>query len=106
MIAEIPLESVPAQSFVTTLDEIAIRFTIKWNDRSGVWTMDLFDNVTNDPLLYSIPLVLGQDLLEAYNLNIGAIIMVDTANQGIDAGVNDLGYRVKMYWLSMDELDV
>lgn len=104
MILELPISSDPAQSFVTQLGDTKFRFEIKFNDRSSVWTMDLIDEVTKEPLLYSIPLVLGLDLLEPYNLGIGHLLVVDESNRGRDAGPGDLGSRVKAYWFSPDEV--
>ena len=52
----------------------------------------------------ALPLVIGQDLLEPYNFGIGRIFCFDTSNQGIDAGPDDLGERVKVYWFSPDEV--
>lgn len=103
MISEIPLQSRP-HKFSIRLENIDLIFIVKWNDRSSIWTVDIIDVITNAPLLYSIPLVLGQNLLEPYHFNIGAIIMVDTTNQGADANISDLGTRVKMVWFSASEL--
>ena len=55
-------------------------------------------------LTASLPLVIGQDLQEPYNFGIGRIFCFDTSNQGIDAGPDDLGERVKVYWFSPDEV--
>lgn len=104
MIAEIPFDSTPNRGFVSQLGDRKFLFETRFNDRSGVWTLDLSDNTTKEVLLQSVPLVLGCDLLEPYNFGIGALLVQDTSNRGKDAGAEDLGERVKVYWLSPDEL--
>lgn len=103
MAVEIPFDSTPSRSFVTQLGRSKYRFETRFNDRSGVWTMDLTDATTSVPMVRSVPLVLGCDLLEPYPFGIGSIIVIDTANQGREAGAADLGDRVRVYWLSPDE---
>ncbi len=104
MILELPFSNDPAQSFVTQLGDRKFHFDTRFNDRSDVWTLDLADATTKTPLVTSLPLVLGQDLLEPYNLGIGSILCIDTSGQGADAGPDDLGRRVKLYWFSSDEV--
>lgn len=104
MILEIPFSNDPAQVFTTQLGEAKYTFEAKFNDRSGVWTLDMYDAATQQPIIASAPLVLGQDLLEPYNFGVGSIFCVDTTGQGLDAGPDDLGERVKVYWFSPDEV--
>ena len=104
MILELPLSSGPAQIFTTQLGETKYSFDVKYNDRSGVWTLDLYEAATQALLAASLPLVIGQDLLEPYNFGIGSLLCVDTTGQGLDAGPDDLGDRVRVYWFSADEV--
>lgn len=104
MILELPLSSDPAQRFTTQLGDKKYDFDVKYNDRSGVWTMDMADNASKLSILSGVPLVLGQELLEPYNLAIGQMLVVDGTNQGKEAGPDDLGDRVKLYWISPDEV--
>ena len=104
MILELALSSDPAQRFTSQLDDKKYDFDVKYNDRSGVWTMDMADNASKLPILSGIPLVLGQELLEPYNLSIGRMLVVDGSNQSKEAGPDDLGDRVKLYWFSPDEV--
>lgn len=103
MILELPLSSDAAQIFTTQLGEAKYSFDVRYNDRSGVWTLDLYDASTV-LIAASLPMVIGQDLLEPYNLGIGSLLCVDTTGQGLDAGPDDLGDRVKVYWFSHDEV--
>jgi hypothetical protein len=104
MIIALPLSSDPAQSFITQLGNEKYQFDVRWNDRSGVWTMDLTRDSDQAILLQGIPLVLGCDILSSYTLGIGRMLVVDETGTHTDASYNDLGSRVKVYWFSPDEV--
>lgn len=104
MIVELPFSSDPAQDFTIQLGDTKFRIEAKYNDRSGIWTLDIYDAQTQALIIASMPIVIGQDLLEPYNFGIGSILCVDTTGQGLDAGPDDLGDRVKVYWFSPDEV--
>lgn len=104
MIIELPFSSDGAQRVTTQLGDRKYIFEVRFNERSGVWTFNMFDAVTEAEILLGLPLVLGQDLLEPYNLEIGAMIVSDTTGQSKEAGPDDLGNRVKVHWVSPDEI--
>lgn len=104
MLLKLPFSNDPAQRFVTQLGERKFVFEAKWNDRSGVWTIDIYDHTTQTALLLGVQLVLGQELLEPYNLGIGRLMVYDEDATGADAGLLDLGDRVNVYWISDDEV--
>lgn len=105
MIIELPFTSDAAQMFTIQLGGRKYQISAQYNDRNGVWTMDMTDPVVNTPIITGIALTLGNDsLLEPYNFNIGHILIIDTSNMGVDAGPDELGGRVKVYWLSTDEI--
>lgn len=103
MIIDLPLSADPSQLFTVQLGRVKYDFYVKFNSRSGVWTFDLTVATTKAILLQSIPIVLGADLLEPYNLAIGRLIAVDSTSRGRDALDDDLGARVKLVWFSPDE---
>ncbi|MDQ7745452.1 phage baseplate plug family protein [Hydrogenophaga pseudoflava] len=103
MIVSLPLTSDPAQSFTVQLGRSKYLFDVKFNSRSGVWTFDLFDAATKVAMLASIPIALGVDMLWPYNLGIGRLIAGDSSNRGRDAGSDDLGQRLKVFWFSPEE---
>ena len=103
MIIELPLSPDPSQRFTVQLGRVKYDFYVKFNSRSGVWTFDLSVASTKAVLLQSVPIVLGADLLEPYNLDIGRLIAADTSNRGRDAAADDLGTRVKLFWFSVEE---
>lgn len=104
MILELPLSSDAAQIFTTQLGDAKYTFDVKYNDRSGVWTLDLYDASTQLMMVASLAMVIGQDLLEPYNFGIGSLLCVDSSGQGLDAGPDDLGDRIRVYWFSPDEV--
>lgn len=103
MIVELPLTSDPAQRFTAQLGKTKYLFEVKFNSRSGVWTLDMAVAASKEQILTSIPIVLGVDLLWPYNLGIGRLIAGDTSSRGRDAAADDLGTRVKVFWYSTDE---
>lgn len=103
MIIELPITSDPAQTFTAQLGRVKYIFDLKFNSRSGVWTFDLFDASSKTAMLVSIPIVLGVDMLWPYNLGMGRLIAADTSNRSRDAGPDDLGTRVKVFWYSIEE---
>lgn len=104
MIISLPVSSDSAQTFITQLGDVKYLFNLRWNDRSQCWCMDMLTDSDQVVLLQGIPLVLGCDLLQPYNLGIGRMLVVDESGQGLDASYNDLGSRVKVYWFSPDEV--
>ena len=104
MIAEIPLSSDESEDFISQLGDLKYRFQVKYNDRSGVWTLDLSEDSTGHFLFTSVPLLVGEDLLAPYNYAIGSLTVIDNSSQSKDATSEDLGTRVILYYVSADEI--
>jgi len=76
---EIPL-SPKAQSFAISLVGVTYNLTFTWCDPASCWIVSIAD-VNNVPMVDSIPLVTGADLLEQYGyLGIGGKLIVQTDN--------------------------
>jgi hypothetical protein len=103
VIIQIPLTADPAQNFTTQLGAVKYYLEVKYNSRSGVWTLDLYDDATRAVIALGLPIVLGQDLLEPYNFGIGSLVAIDLNATSTDAGADDLGTRVALFWTSPDE---
>ncbi len=104
---KLPLTSDPHRTFTTVVNNARYQVTTRWNDRAGVWTMDIDDPTTGLGLVAGMPLVLGADLLRSFAPQLGSVIVVDTsadAGFGTDAGVDDLGTRVQVLWFSPGEV--
>lgn len=104
MILELPLSADPSQSFTCQLGNVKYFIQVRLNSRNGVWTLDLADDASREPMIVGVPIVLGVDLLGAYNFGIGSLIAVDLSATGKDATADDLGTRVSLYWVSPDEV--
>ena len=103
MILELPLTSDPAQGFTCQLGDAKFYFETSYNSRSETWVLSLSDDATGTQIFTGVPLVIGVDLLDPYNLPYGALIAKDKTGQGLEAGADDLGSRVALYWVSPDE---
>lgn len=96
----IPLTNVP-QTFAITLNGRALMLTNRWNDQMQTWLLDLVDGVTQAPLLMSLPLVTGVDLLAQFaHLGIGGQLIVYTdGDPATPPTLNNLGVDANLYYL-------
>jgi len=100
---EIPIEpAVYSQTFKVDLEDNTYNFRTIYNSRVGVWTFDLSDEA-GTTLAGGVTMVLGADLIDQYNLGIGALIMAEEGITGIDAGPDDLGSRILLIHLTEEE---
>jgi len=104
MVLELPITSDAAQNVITQLGDTKYELDIVYNDRSGVWSLSVKLFATQVVIAQSVPMLLGQSLLEPYNFDMGHLLMIDLSGQSKDAGPDDLGTRVKLYWFSDEEL--
>lgn len=93
-------------SFACDLEGVEYRFLVRWNDRDSGWYMDL-SAADGTLLLAGKKLVLGLPLLFRHRLvdgPPGELMAMDTTNSGVEAGLEDLGTRVQLYYLTSDEI--
>ena len=100
----LPLTSDPSRSFTTDLADGKYTIETRYNERSESWTFDVTRDVDQVRLLSGVPLLIGQDMLAPYALQIGGLIAADMGADELDASPEDLGERVIVTWLSQDEL--
>ena len=109
-----------AYEFTCALNGTSYRFDVQWNERTAIWLFDLYLADSDTPLVVGLPILLGGDILGAYRyLGIGGLFAVDMdANMqkgapadteenvlaSDDAGVDDLGSRVRVFYLTPDEV--
>lgn len=103
MAYEIPVGSDQAQRFVTELGGASYEFFLQFNERSSVWELSLKAYGASDWLILGAPMLLDVDLLSPYSYNIGRLIAIDTSDSDVEAGVSDLGSRVKLFWIAPGE---
>jgi hypothetical protein len=108
MAALLPITAQGAQfSVVTELDSVAYSFDFRWNHRDSGWYLTLGD-AEGTPLAHGIRVVLGPDLLAMFpgreGFPAGVLVAVDSSGQELEAAQDDLGSRVKLYYLSPADL--
>jgi hypothetical protein len=80
------------QTFQVTLNNVTYTLRLLWNQFANCWMLDIND-VNNNPILNSIPLLAGRDLLKQFgytNIN-GYMITYNTSNYLLPPGYADLG---------------
>ena len=99
---EIPLTQAPSQRFTIILEGDTVTFLIQWESLRQGWVMSLErEQVT---ILSGQRLVMGTDLLRAYNLGIGGLVMSAVEQPGVPPGRNDFGERVTMLHFTESEI--
>lgn len=109
-----------AYEFTCALGGTTYRFDVRWNERAALWAFDLYLDNTDELLAAGLPILLGHDILGAHRyLGIGGLFAVDmnaTQQKGspndtttnvlvsADAGVDDLGSRVVVFYYTPAEL--
>jgi hypothetical protein len=104
---QLPLTSDPSRTFTTVFGDTHYRLTTRWNERAQVWTLDIADGDTDEPLVGSMPIVLGSNILRSFRPDLGSMMVIDTAaavDEGTDAGPDDLGSRIQLIWLALGEV--
>lgn len=62
---DVPMKPIP-QRFTVELGGRPLAIVSRWNDVAALWFVDLYDGNTLAPLILSMPLVTGADLLAQY----------------------------------------
>ena len=88
---QLPFTAEPFRSFTTKLNGHSYQFTTAYNERSGVWTFDLADGETGDPIISGVPILIGCDLLGPSGLGIGSMYAIDQAATAAPALVGTTG---------------
>ena len=107
MAQRLPLEpSVPSYRFSTTLDGTQHVFDVHWNGRDGAW---YFDVLTTDGEIIraGVKVVLGA-WLGRHSVDprypLGVLVADDQSGERRDAGLDDLGARVIVQFLTFGEV--
>lgn len=96
----IPLTNVP-QRFAIELAGRALIVVSKWNAEMPAWEIDLLDGVTAQPLITSLPLVSGSDLLSQFqHLGIPGQLIIYTEGDALaPPTLDNLGAEADLYYL-------
>lgn len=106
MALQLPFTNDPAQTVTVQLGTRSLTFDLQWNDRRGWWTMSITDAPSSTILIQGVPLVLGSDLLRAYDLGIGHFLTFDESGTGTEATFDSLGVTTNVYWLTDAEVGI
>lgn len=101
---KIPLQNV-SQKFDITLAGRQYTIACRWNNsRQAGWFLDIDDGVTNEPIVYNMPLVTGTDLLAQYEyLGFkGSLLVFTDGNAGAVPTLEDLGSNSNLYFITND----
>lgn len=100
---EIPIQkSIPSLKQRMILDDVEVVMRFDWNSRNETWHISFYDSVEN-PLLVGIPLFVNYDIIGRFIIDgmpPGQILCYDTSGQNMEAGLDDLGDRCKVYYVS------
>lgn len=96
----IPLTNVP-QRFTIELAGVAYIIVCKWNSEMPAWTLDIFDEVTSQPLIVNLPLVAGANLLEQFShIGIpGKLLVYTDGDEFAPPTLDNLGQEANLYYL-------
>lgn len=96
----IPLTNVP-QRFTIELSGVAYIIVCKWNGEMPAWTLDIFDEVTRQPLIANLPLVAGVNLLTQFeHIGIpGKLFVYTDGDEFAPPTLDNLGQEANLYYL-------
>ena len=88
------------QTFQVQLLNVEYTFRIMWNQFGNCWYLDIGD-INNNPLIDSLPLLPGRDILKQFKyLNIGGgLVVYNTSTPLLPPGYNDFGVSSFMYFV-------
>lgn len=98
--------SIPFYRFTTTIDSTNYIFDVRWNSRSERWAIDISEE-NGTSILHGGIIVLGAAIGRTSThllLMSGVIVARDTTMELRDPGLDDLGTRVKVYYIPRDDM--
>ena len=97
---KIPLDNIP-QRFAIELAGRSLIAGSRWNDEAQAWMLDFYDEQTNEPLIISLPLVVGADLLSQHEyIGIpGQLIAYTDGDEFAPPTLDNLGQEANLYYL-------
>jgi len=100
------IPSIPNYRFATVLDSQTFIFDVRWNGRNNSWYFDLL-NEDEEPIRNNVRVVLGALLsirATAEDSPLGIMQALDSSQSGAEAGFDDLGDRVEVYYYELADL--
>lgn len=103
----LPVNSLPNQSFTTTLQvggkNVALKFSLNWNLCTNTWELSAFRG--KEQVLNHIPIVVGRDILNyKAHLGLGNLSVINDSNTDSDRpNLENLGSEYLLLWETPDE---
>lgn len=100
----LPVDSAsPYYRTETRIDGESYRLTLRWNQTSETWYLDI-EGLTVDLHILGIALIVGSDLLRPFAiLELGSLYVVDLENRDENPTREGLGDRFRLVHLSRGE---
>ena len=99
---ELPVRSdIRSYTFTIDLEDRTYTLRFRFNERLGLWTMDIADAQDVDIAL-GIPIQTDVDMFSQIidtDLPPGNFVAIDETGEGRDAGEDDLGNDVKLFYV-------
>jgi hypothetical protein len=99
--------SIPNYRVGVTLDGEQYLFDVRWNTRAGGWFFDLLlEDETHiaSGIRVVLGVLLGRRMTHDRRPR-GGLFAVDSTGQHLEAGFDDLGSRVEIFYYTKEELD-
>lgn len=95
----------PLQVLSVPLDGVTYVLRARWNTIESAWYLDAWERDGTTPIAFGVKLVQGVRLGSTYNhvLFTAGLFMLDLADSGIEAGLDDLGRRVLLVHMTTDD---
>jgi len=107
MAVYIPLRSdLTYFSLLVPLDGVNYTLQFRWNLRENAWYMDVLNEAGDTVLIGGIAIVVSYPLASQFTGRSppGIFAATDTTGENVDPGINDLGDRVKLFYVTAAEL--
>ena len=106
MAAILPLQpSIPNYRVGIALEGVQYIFDVRWNGRDTAWYLDVLQE-DETPIAHGLKLVLGASIgsgITNPNFPPGVFVCRDLSNEGLDAGLDDMGTRIVVYFIPHSE---
>lgn len=88
------------------LDAVTYTLQFRWNARLEAWFFDVLDEAAATYLVAGVRVVVGWPLTAYRDLIVppGQFVAIDTTNSDTDPALTDLGIRVKLYYITAEDL--
>jgi len=99
-------KDLPAYYYTVALDGINYTISLKFNDRMNKWMITLGDSEGND-IVSNVPVVVNWPLFDRFRFDgipPGTVYAYDTSGQNLDPERDELGDRVRLFYLPVADL--